>query len=129
VRRDTSHSWSSTRSPQRLAVSVKRVLPEIDFFSGTHDASRRTVIAAEVEGVSSDQVIRLISAVGGLLGVLAWPAVVLFFLVRFRRALTDFFSDLGELSLKAPGMEARAKRQQVEFAAAMGAAVVRRRSR
>jgi len=36
--------------------------------------------------VSSDQVIRLISAVGGLLAVLVWPAVVLFFLVRFRHA-------------------------------------------
>jgi CheY-like chemotaxis protein len=76
--------------------------------------------------VSSDQVIRLISAVGGLLAVLVWPAVVLFFLVRFRSALTDFFGNLGELSLKAPGMEATAKRQQVEAAVALGAAMVRR---
>jgi CheY-like chemotaxis protein len=76
--------------------------------------------------VSSDQLIRLISAVGGLLAVLVWPAVVLFFLVRFRHALTDFFGNLGELSLKAPGMEATAKRRQVEFAAALGAAVAKR---
>ena len=75
--------------------------------------------------MSSDQVIRLISAVGGLLAVLVWPAVVLFFLVRFRHALTDFFSNLGELSLKAPGMEATAKRQQVEAAAALGAAMAK----
>lgn len=75
--------------------------------------------------MSSDQVIRLISAVGGLLAVLVWPAVVLFFLVRFRHALTEFFSNLGELSFKAPGMEATAKRQQ-EAAVALGAAVANR---
>lgn len=76
--------------------------------------------------MSSTQVIQLISAISGLLAVLVWPAVVLFFLVRFRRGLTDFFGNLGELSLKAPGMEATAKRQQAEAAAALGAAIATR---
>jgi CheY-like chemotaxis protein len=71
--------------------------------------------------VSSDQTIQLISAVAQLLGVLVWPAVVLFFIVWFRRGLADFLSNLGEFSFKAPGVEATAKRQ--EAAVALGAAV------
>jgi CheY-like chemotaxis protein len=72
--------------------------------------------------VSSDQTIRLISAVAQLLGVLVWPAVVLFFIVWFRHALAGFLGNLGELSVKAPGgLEATAKRQ--EAAVALGAAV------
>jgi CheY-like chemotaxis protein len=74
--------------------------------------------------VSSDQTIQLISAVAQLLGVLVWPAVVLFFIVWFRRGLADFLSNLGEFSFKAPGVEATARRQ--EAAAALGAAVAAR---
>ena len=70
--------------------------------------------------MSSDQTIRLINAVTQLLGVLAWPAVVLFFVVWFRHALGGFLGNLGELNLKAGGVEATAKSQ--EAAAALGAA-------
>jgi CheY-like chemotaxis protein len=67
-------------------------------------------------------VIRLISAVAGLVEVLIWPAVLVFFLVYFRRSLRNFISNLGELSFKAPGLEATAKRAKEEAAAAIGAA-------
>lgn len=71
--------------------------------------------------MSSDQTIRLISAVAQLLGVLVWPAVVLFVIMWFRSGLADFLGNLGEFSFKAPGVEATAKRQ--EAAVALGAAV------
>lgn len=57
-----------------------------------------------------------------------WPAVLIFFLIRFRTALADLFANLGEFSLRAPGLEATAKRQQVEAAAALGAAIAARAS-
>jgi CheY-like chemotaxis protein len=75
--------------------------------------------------VNSNEAIRLISAIAQLLGVLAWPAVVLFFIVWFRRALGGFLSNLGELSVKVPGgLEATAKSK--EAAAALGVAAATR---
>jgi CheY-like chemotaxis protein len=73
--------------------------------------------------MTADQVIRLITAIGSILGVLVWPALILFLAVRFRESLSDFFGHLGEFTFKAPGLEATARRQQVEAAAALGAAV------
>lgn len=73
--------------------------------------------------MTANQASSLVSAVAQLVGVLVWPAVLLFFLVRFRGALADFLGNLGEFSVKAPGVEASAKRQQVEAAAALGAAM------
>lgn len=75
--------------------------------------------------MNGDRAIRLIGAVAQLLGVLVWPALLMFFIVSFRRNLGDFLSNLGEFSFKAPGVEAAAKRQQVEAAAALGAAAAR----
>jgi CheY-like chemotaxis protein len=49
-----------------------------------------------------------------------------FFLIRFRHGLADFLGNLGELSFKTPGLEASAKRQRVEAAAALGAAIATR---
>src|SRR6266581_3921813 len=73
--------------------------------------------------MTADQVIRLVTALAGMLGVVVWPALVLFLAIRFRAALSDFVSHLGEFSFKAPGLEATGRRQQVvEAAAALGAA-------
>jgi CheY-like chemotaxis protein len=72
--------------------------------------------------MTAGQVSSLVSAVAQLVGVLIWPLVLLFFLVRFRGALTSFLSNLGEFSFKGLGVEASAKRQQ-EAAAALAAAV------
>ena len=63
-------------------------------------------------------------ATAELLGVLVWPGVVLFTLLRFGPALRAFFEDLSELTFKAAGIEATAKRR-AEVAAALGAAVAK----
>jgi CheY-like chemotaxis protein len=78
--------------------------------------------------VSTDQASSLVSSIAQLVGVLIWPAVLVFFLIRFRGALTNFLKNLGEFSFKVPGVEASAKRQEVEAAAALGAAVAARAS-
>jgi CheY-like chemotaxis protein len=70
-----------------------------------------------------DTAIKLVEAVTKLLGVLVWPAVLVFVLIRFGPSLRDFIANLGEFSLKAPGFEASAKIKQ-EAAAALGAAAV-----
>ncbi len=76
--------------------------------------------------MTADQVTRLISAVAQLAAALVWPVVVVLVLVRFRGAIADFLGHLGEFSLKAPGVEASAKRQPREEAAvALGAATAR----
>jgi CheY-like chemotaxis protein len=75
-----------------------------------------------MDPMTVDEVTRLLDAIGRLLGVLVWPAVLVFVAVRFRRPIGDFFGHLGEFSVKAPGLEASARRQ-VEAAAALGAAL------
>lgn len=72
--------------------------------------------------MTTDQVIRLIAAVAQLVGVLVWPAALVFFFVYFRNGLRNFISNLGEFSIRTPAIEATAKRQEVEAAAALGAA-------
>ena len=73
-----------------------------------------------------DTTIRLIEAITKLLGVLAWPAVVVFVLVRFGSSLREFISGVGEFSLKGAGFEASAKRKQAQAAEALAAAVASR---
>ncbi len=53
-----------------------------------------------------------------------WPLVVLFIIVYFRLPLKRFLADLGEFSFKAgaSGLEATAKKHQIEAAALLGAA-------
>jgi CheY-like chemotaxis protein len=75
--------------------------------------------------VTAEQVVALLKAIAELLGVLVWPAVALFVLVRFGPGLREFFDSLGELTFKAAGVEATAKRRQAEAAAALGAAVAK----
>lgn len=75
--------------------------------------------------MSIDNFIKLVDAITKLAGVLIWPAILVFILLRFRSALADFFSNLGEFSLKAAGMEATA-RVKTDAAAALAAATVSR---
>jgi CheY-like chemotaxis protein len=72
--------------------------------------------------VSVDDIVKLFDAITKLLNVLIWPGVLLFILIRFGRDLREFFSSLGELSLKGAGFEASLKRKQAEVAAALSAA-------
>lgn len=68
-----------------------------------------------------DKGIEILDAVTKLLGILVWPAVLVFVLVRFGSAFKEFVANMGEFSLKGAGFEASAKR---EAAAALAAAAV-----
>jgi len=76
--------------------------------------------------MSIDEFVKLIEALTKLVGVLVWPALLAFVLVRFGPSLKEFFSSLGEFSFKGGGFEATAKRKQAEAAAALVAASVAR---
>jgi CheY-like chemotaxis protein len=58
--------------------------------------------------------------------ILSWPTIILitfvWILLRFERSIKKFLENLGEVSLKAGGVEASAKRHQIEAAASLGAA-------
>jgi CheY-like chemotaxis protein len=75
--------------------------------------------------MTAEQLIALVKAIAELLAVLVWPGVAVYVLVRFGPALREFFGSLGELSFKAAGVEATAKRRQAEAAAALGAAIAK----
>ena len=70
-----------------------------------------------------DDFVKVVEALTNLLGVLAWPALCAFVLVRFGPSLTEFFSSVGEFTFKGGGFEATAKRKQ-EAAAALVAASI-----
>lgn len=72
--------------------------------------------------MSIDGFVSILDALSKLVGVLAWPALLLFVLVRFGPALREFFASLGEFTLKGGGLEASAKRKQAEATAALTAA-------
>jgi CheY-like chemotaxis protein len=73
-----------------------------------------------------DDAIRLIDSLTKFIGVLAWPLVAVFTLIRFGPSFRDFLANLGELSLKGAGFEASAKRKQAEAATKLVAAAVSR---
>jgi CheY-like chemotaxis protein len=73
-----------------------------------------------------DDGVKLLDAATKLFGVLVWPAVLVFVLVRFGSALREFAADLGEFTLKGAGFEASAKRKQAEAAARLTAAFLSR---
>jgi hypothetical protein len=75
--------------------------------------------------MSVDDIVKLLDAIAKLLNVLIWPAILLFILIRFGRDLREFFSSLGELTLKGAGFEASLKRKQAEVTAALAAAASR----
>lgn len=74
---------------------------------------------------AADQ-IHLLEALTRLVGMLAWPGLAIFGLVYFGPALREFLADAGELSFKAAGFEATAKRVRNQAAAALIAAEVGR---
>ena len=75
--------------------------------------------------MSIDNFVRVVEAITKLVGVLIWPAMLVFIVIRFGPALTDFFLNLGEFSLKAAGIEATAK-VKAEAVAALTAAAASR---
>jgi hypothetical protein len=58
-----------------------------------------------------DDVVKLIEAIGHLMGGVAWPLVAVFIVVLFRSSIGRFLSNLSELRLKGRGFEASAVRR------------------
>jgi CheY-like chemotaxis protein len=72
--------------------------------------------------VTAQQWLQLASTLVTLVTGLIWPVVLVACILIFRRPLGAFLENLSELSLKAAGVEASAKRGQVTAAAAVAAA-------
>lgn len=74
--------------------------------------------------MNAEQLTKFIEAVAALIQALGWPLLVLFLAIYFGAPLKKFLSDVGEFTFKAgtSGLEATAKRQQIEAAALLGAA-------
>ena len=74
--------------------------------------------------MNADQVIKMIEIIVALMQAISWPLLVLFILLYFGTPLKKFLGDVGEFTFKAgtSGLEATAKRQQIEAAALLGAA-------
>jgi CheY-like chemotaxis protein len=76
--------------------------------------------------MASEQALRVGNLIIELLGVLLWPLLLVFVLLYFGRPLKQFVTDLGEFTVSAAGVQATAKRQQIEAATHLGAAVASR---
>src|SRR5215204_2251914 len=74
----------------------------------------------------AQQVIEVRNLIIDFLRVLLWPLVLLFVLFYFGKPLKQFANNLGEFTFKAAGVEATAKRQQIEAATLLGAATASR---
>ncbi len=72
--------------------------------------------------MNTDDVVKLINAIAGLLAAIAWPFLCIFVMLRFRSAIERFFESLGEFSLKGGGIEASAKKKRIHAAASLAAA-------
>lgn len=72
-----------------------------------------------------DDFVKLIDALAKLAGVLVWPALLTYVLVRHAPALKDFLASLGEFAFKGGGFELTAKRKQEATAALVAASVAR----
>lgn len=72
--------------------------------------------------------IKIVEVIVSLIQVIIWPVVLLIILLYFKTSFKNFISNVGEFSLKAgsSGIVASAKRQQIEAAALLGAASVRK---
>jgi CheY-like chemotaxis protein len=73
--------------------------------------------------LTTDQAIRLVGAAAQLLGVLIWPAVLVFVVVQFRSPLAEFLRNARQFSVKGAGFEASITQQREEAVAALGAAI------
>jgi CheY-like chemotaxis protein len=71
--------------------------------------------------MSIDGFTKVVEAITHLLGVVVWPAIFILVLLRFRTAIADFISTVGEFSFKAAGIEATAK-VRAQAAASLAAA-------
>lgn len=69
-----------------------------------------------------DDAVKFLDAITRLMAEIVWPLLSLFVLLRFRSAIRSFFESLSEFSFKGAGLEASAKKKQIEAAANLAAA-------
>jgi CheY-like chemotaxis protein len=74
--------------------------------------------------MDTEDVLKILDSITKLLGILIWPAVTVFVLVRFGSAIREFIAHIAEFSFKGAGIEASGRLQQAEAAAALAAASV-----
>ncbi len=67
-----------------------------------------------------DDTIKIFDAIARLLTVVVWPAIAIFFLLRFKDAFKKFFDSISEFSFKGAGLEASVKKQ-IQAAASIAA--------
>ncbi len=72
--------------------------------------------------MDADTTAKILDATAKLLGVLVWPAVIGYILVRFGSKIGDLISSLSEVTLEVLGVKAIVKRRQSEATAALVAA-------
>lgn len=74
-----------------------------------------------------NQFTKILEALAAVIAALGWPLVVIFLILFFGNPLKKFLGDIGEFTFKASaaGLEASAKRKQIEAAAYLGAASVK----
>lgn len=76
--------------------------------------------------MSADQTSSLLSAIGGLIGVIIWPAILIYVFTRLEPQLRKLINGDKDIQIKAAGFEASFTRPQVEAAVALGAANARK---
>ncbi len=69
--------------------------------------------------MTADQQIELAGIIASAIQSLFWPIVIIFIFIYFGEPLKRFLGNLGELTFKAAGVEATAKKQQAEAATAL----------
>ena len=74
------------------------------------------------------QITELIQVLVSLISVISWPLVVLFIVVFLGKPIKEILTGVSELSLKAGGFEAKAKRQEMEVAASLVPQLQRKRA-
>lgn len=76
--------------------------------------------------MSADNIAAILDAFTKLLGVLIWPAILLYFLIRFSHQLQALLENVSELSLTGAGFGIAIKRIQAQATAALAAAELER---
>jgi CheY-like chemotaxis protein len=71
-----------------------------------------------------EQKLAVVESFRAFIATLVWPVVVILIIARFAPQLREFFNNLSEVSVKAPGVETTVKRK-IEAAAALGAATAK----
>lgn len=73
-----------------------------------------------------DEVVKVVEAIAKLVGVMAWPAILVFVVFYFRTSLGEFIFSLTDITVKGAGINVTAKVKQREIVASLTAAAASR---